>query len=60
MGMDLTKDCPHCEAKIGQLCTEDCRVNGANIKELNKILARLDLRLNKLKLSPIKYRYRQR
>lgn len=48
--MDLEEKCPHCTAKKGEICSENCDVNGKYIKELHKILDRLDLRLVAMQL----------
>ena len=41
--MDLGTDCPHCEAKEGEICSEDCSANGEHVKALNEALSRLGL-----------------
>jgi len=43
MSMDLKVECPHCDATINEICKEDCSANGMYIRELNKILLRLNL-----------------
>ena len=45
MSMDLTEDCPHCPALKGEICTDDCEVNGEKIKRLRKALSDLDMTL---------------
>lgn len=47
MAMDLTKDCPHCNAPRGQMCEETCKVNGEKAKNLKAALAVLGLYLGK-------------
>ena len=43
MSMDLDTDCPHCEAREGEICSEDCSVNGKLIKVLHNTLSQLGL-----------------
>lgn len=46
--MDLTIDCPHCEAKVGEFCKENCEVNGEKIGKLAIALMELDLTLENI------------
>jgi len=48
MSMDLTEDCPHCGAKVGEICTEECEVNGEKIQALQKALWAVDLSLKNI------------
>ena len=43
MSMDLTENCPHCDAKTGEGCSESCSVNGKKVKQLFDALYALDL-----------------
>jgi len=47
--MDLSQECPHCNAGVGEICEVTCEVNGKYIKKLSKNLEDLDL--NPLSLS---------
>jgi len=43
MSMDLSEDCPHCEAKAGEGCSLNCEVNGKKVEQLIRVLHALDL-----------------
>lgn len=51
MSMDLREDCPHCEAKAGEICTLQCTANGDKVKVLHSALYGLGLTIENLKLS---------
>ena len=46
MGMDLKVDCPHCGAKKGEICKEDCDVNGEYITDIKNSLSKVNLCLD--------------
>ena len=48
MSMDLEQGCPHCEAVIGEICLENCEVNGKKIKKLKGVLNSLGLTMNNI------------
>ena len=48
--MDLMVDCPHCAAKIGELCTKECTVNGKKIIALEKALWVIDLSFDNISI----------
>ena len=48
--MDLTIDCPHCEALVGEICKKDCSINGEKVKELEKALCNVSLGMENITL----------
>ena len=38
MLMNMSIDCPHCKTKAGELCTENCSMNGKDVMVLKKVL----------------------
>ena len=46
MGMNLKVDCPHCGAKKGEICEEDCDVNGEYIVDIKNSLSKVNLCLD--------------
>jgi hypothetical protein len=54
MAMDLSQDCPHCGAKVGEICSEECEVNGEKVKALYDALYALDLTEENIALHPPK------
>ncbi len=48
MSMDLEVDCPHCAANIGEICADNCEVNGKKLQTLKSSLSILDLSMDSL------------
>ena len=50
MGMDLKVDCPHCDAKKGEICKEDCTANGEYVVKIKNNLSKINLCLDDFEL----------
>lgn len=54
MGMDLSRECHHCGAPIGEICKATCSINGDKIIDLIKALETLDISLDEVVIKPRK------
>ena len=46
--MDLSEDCPHCEAKVGEICTKECEVNGKYLIAIERALWKIGFTLENI------------